>query len=135
MPRSTSTVIRPQTSVPEAVFQLPFNHVALLGSPGCAIKSIFQAGSPVMVSHACTFGPLSCVITKFLYTDGGELERPALATTPLMPNSVMGLPVLGSSATSPALVVVNSLGVYPPPPGQYSGPRVDGPSASYFQIC
>src|SRR3954451_8641379 len=111
MPRWTSTVRKPHTLTPERFFQLSVAQVSLYFSPARGTEWKVQASLPVCMSHARTspagpFGGFSCVvppvITRFLYTVGGELsplrpDRPCISsgvfrlTTPLSPKPLLGL--------------------------------------------
>src|SRR5439155_17192222 len=117
MPRWTSTVRKPQTLTPDRFFQLSPVHVSLYFSPARGIEWNVHASLPVCMSHARTSpagprGGFSCVvppvITRFLYTVGGELRalRPGspcmmsgvfMLTMPLSPKASLSFPVLAIS--------------------------------------
>src|SRR4030081_1343187 len=114
MPRLVSIVKNPHTFAPDRFFHASPSHVSLPVSPGRGIEWNVQASLPVRTSQArvspaaptlgvsCTIAP---VITRFLYTIGGdESPKDALATplsapgfistTPSLPKPGDSLPVL-----------------------------------------
>src|SRR5271154_7347329 len=129
IPRAVSTVISPQTLVPERAFALSPSHVSLPASPGRGTEWNSHNSFPVCTSHprvspdaptlgnSCTRAP---VIKTFLYTIGGEespntesgnpFDAPAfISTTPSFPNPGTGFPVFAFSATKrPSAVPKNT---------------------------
>src|SRR5262245_6105567 len=147
MPRAASTVMKPHTFTPDRFFQLSPIHVSWCFSPARGTELNVHTSLPVRRSHALTspagpVGGFSCVvppvITRFLYTIGGELSplRPGRPrrisgvsrfTMPFSPNFSLGVPVFASSEYSFASLEPKTIcGGVVPSPGQYSTPRVDG---------
>src|SRR5258707_11770071 len=147
MPRSTSTVMKPQTFAPDRCFQLSPAHVSLYFSPARGTEWNVHSRLPVCPFHARTSpagprGGFSCVLppvmTRCLYTTGGELS-PSLpgspcrisgvsrSTIPLAPKASLGLPVFASSEYNlPSFEPKTICGGVCASPGQYSTPLVEG---------